>query len=537
MTLTGTVSLTVVIYLRVSTEEQAKKGFSLPEQSEACQRKARELAAEAQRNSGQKVDLELKIFQDDFGGDILDRPVLEEMRAWIRNVHPAYFVCMDPDRFSRSLKLQLIVADEIEGQGTRLSFVQTEYDPSDISSRAFFQFKGLMAEMEKAKIIERTSRGKRGKLKAGGRSNGAAPYGYHQNKATDQLEIDEEQAKWVRQMYEWVAVDGLGIIEVGQRLNDLGVQTRRGKGKWYRSVVRSVLHNRTYMGQMVCNRKDFRGLFAVHRLPRSKRVTLTPKQRPEDEWVTVPVPAIIDQATYNRVQARLRNTTRRGRHKNTGLLSFLAHCGECGAAMVYARHSAGRTYLRCRNKYPVQLDIANPPAKCDTPHHRAARIEQEVWNALVEILSNPTNEVVARYAEKRDVGGTVSVQIAHLTEEKAALERQLTAKLDEQRQILQHQFRGNLSPEIAEPMLQEAAQAVEHIKSQSRDMDRRLSELQRRSGAGTLDHLRSISAKVQENRKALSDLSDENKRRFLLEAFESILVYHDGTWKARGRTV
>ncbi|HYG59122.1 MAG TPA: recombinase family protein, partial [Symbiobacteriaceae bacterium] len=160
--------LLIVIYLRVSTEEQAKKGYSLPEQRELCRKKARAIAEEHERSTGQRVELQLTEYVDDFGGDIAERPVLEEVREFVRNRRPAWFVCMDPDRFSRSLKLQLIVADDIEGQGTRIAFVQQDYDPDDMMSRAFFQFRGLMAELDKAKIVERTSRGKRGKVRAGG---------------------------------------------------------------------------------------------------------------------------------------------------------------------------------------------------------------------------------------------------------------------------------------------------------------------------------------------------------------------------------
>lgn len=117
--------LLVAIYLRVSTEEQARRGFSLPDQRDACRARAAEIAQAAESGESQ---VEIAECVDTFDGDILERPVLEALRSFVRERRPAWFVCMDPDRFSRSQTAQLIVTDEIERSGTQLAFVQHNYE-------------------------------------------------------------------------------------------------------------------------------------------------------------------------------------------------------------------------------------------------------------------------------------------------------------------------------------------------------------------------------------------------------------------------
>ena len=229
MTLTPSQTMICVLYYRVSTEDQAKKGHSLPEQKALCQQKAAELA-EAVGGEPQFVE-----FTDAQGGDVLESPGLEQAREYVRRERPAYFVCLAPDRFSRSLKWQLLVADEIEDRGTRLVFVQQDYDPDDMMSRAFFQFRGLMSELEKAKIKERTSRGVRGKLKQGKLSHSVPTYGYRYDKETDTLAVVETEAEIVRQIFDWT-VARMMPSEIRDRLDLMGIRPRKSR-RWFSSCI------------------------------------------------------------------------------------------------------------------------------------------------------------------------------------------------------------------------------------------------------------------------------------------------------------
>lgn len=524
--------LTVVTYLRVSTEEQARKGYSLSEQRDACQRKARQIATEHGQTTGQPVDLEIVEFIDDFGGDIAERPVLEQVRAYVRSRRPAWLVCMDPDRFSRSLKLQLIVADDIEAQQTRLAFVQQEYDPADLMSRAFFQFRGLMSELDKAKILERTSRGKRGKVKAGRRPNGAAPYGYRHCKETDSLEIYEPEAQWVRQIFAWVVHEQMGIHMVARRLNELGVPRKRSGTRWYRSVVGDLIRNATYYGEMRCNRKDFTGLGAIRRLPRHSRKPLSPRIRPESEWVAVPVPAIIPREQWELAQATLRSRTRRGGRRETGLLSMLVRCGECGGSMSYARHSRGRRYLRCQRRYAHLLDYKAGTSRCTNRHHRAEQVEELVWGQLAGWLTDPA--LIEVWLEEHPPAPDRAAVVARLQAEQGALQERLEAEYRVQAATVRRQAQGQLADPVVEAMLGESAKHIREIEARLATIRQRLALVQANveRAEGTPSRSRfapeQVLSEAAETRRQLAALDAAQRRELVVRVIKSVTLHPGG---------
>lgn len=488
----------VLIYLRVSTEEQARKGFSLPSQREACLTRARAIAAEA------GAACEVKEFVDTFGGDVLERPVLEELRAYVRTCQPDWFICMDPDRFSRNLTAQLLITDEIERAGTRLAFVQHNYEKT-AEGRLFYQLRGAVAEFEKAKILERTTRGKRRKLQEGGRSNGAAPYGYRHNRLTDELEVFEPEAEWVRLIFGWVAREHLTYYQVVRRLRELGVTTKRG-GIWREGSVAYMLRNTTYVGRMVCNRYDWVGKSAFRRLPRTKRGAMTHQVRPETDWTIAPVPAIVDQATFDSVQRILGAAVRRGGARPGYLLSMLLRCGRCGASMAYNRKQSGR-YLRCNRRFADLRHYADP-TRCDMPHMRAEALEAGVWQAVCGWLLEPS--LVAALSQQPDHTERLAAEIA-------ALEKQMAQKHAEQRVIIQKQARRLLPEAAADAMLSAARSQIGHLEARLQAL--RSQPLQ--TGA---------AAALPDTKTLLARLTEPQRAQLVRQIVRTVTVHGEGSW-------
>lgn len=483
--------LVCVIYLRVSTEEQARKGFSLPEQRELCLKRANDIAAEL-RKAGGLVELQTVVFEDTGGGDLIQRPVLEQVREFVLSAHPQFFICLDPDRFSRSLKWQLLVADEIEGQGTKLEFVQQEYDAADPMSRAFFQFRGIMSELEKAKILERTTRGSRGKLKSGKLARPDRTYGYVYNKASANLDIVAEEARWVRQVFTWTA-GGSVPSEIVDKLNTMGVPSKMGT-RWYSSTIRQMIRNTTYIGLKQCNRWNCEGLTAQAQLPKAKRtVMLTPKERPTAEWIVVSVPAIIDANLWEAVQVRLAGHKRQAQHRGTELLSGLIRCGLCGDVVHYITNVTNAGYvLRCINRYPLSRESKRPRTRCAQPHVKAKLIERQVWAEIESWLTEP-EVLIARLERQRDK--TVpDDQIAHLEAEIKTLREELDARRREQGQTLSITARLRLDPAVGEAALAALQEQIESLTDMLQTAEGRLDALAQAAGSSQLllNHLRSI---------------------------------------------
>ncbi|MFZ5824153.1 MAG: recombinase family protein [Bacillota bacterium] len=264
-------TVTVALYLQVSTVDQGKRGFSIPEQRKACQEKAQTLARMIRAEQCEPLSVKTYEFMDTAGGDLLERPELTRAREFVKESRPDYFICLDPDRSIRATYQAILIANEIEAAGTRLEFVQHDYQATS-EGRLFFTPRVAIAEYEKAKILERTSRGKRGKMAAGGIPHRIRAYGYdfileaeRQIRQRDgepdsgPLVPNPVEAAWVRQMFEWVVGEEIGSQMVAERLSQLAVPSKNG-GAWRRHVVADILRSPIYIGQLRLNRWDFTGL-------------------------------------------------------------------------------------------------------------------------------------------------------------------------------------------------------------------------------------------------------------------------------------
>jgi site-specific DNA recombinase len=466
----------IAIYLRVSTEDQARRGHSLPEQRQACLAKARELGALEERDRGHPVHLQSAEFADSAGGDILERPELERLRAFVRQHRPSYLVCLDPDRFSRATYQAILVANEIEAAGTRLEFVQHDYQTTP-EGRLFFTLRVAIAEYEKAKILERTARGRRGKINSGGLPTGLNMFGYTYDRDTDEVTPHRDEAPWVVQIFQWAAA-GLGCQRIATRLNAAGVPTKRGGARWYRGTVSKILDNSGYIGEIRANRYDCTGLGQLRNLPRERRnpakKPLTPRQRAPDEWVIVRIPPLIPRELWDTVRAlRTGAQTRRAQH-GAGLLSGVITCGRCGAAMHYLPRPYGYI-LRCANRYPEGRDMKHTPPKCDMPHLRAGPIDDLAWARITEAFMDP--DVIRRYHEERKSSTVPDDSRGLLVAELDLLQRRLQEQQRAQARLLAVVATGAVDPEVAAAQLQPYKEQAQQLRSELERLENRIKNI------------------------------------------------------------
>lgn len=460
--------LVAIIYLRVSTEEQTK-GLSIQEQRRECRTKAESLAREA------GAELAVIEFEDHASGELLERPGLEAAREFIRENRVDLFVCLDPDRFSRNLLLQLLVTREIEGRGTRLVFVQHNYERTP-EGQFFYALRGAVAEFEKAKIQERTARGRRGALAAGRFANAVAAFGYRWDKQAKAPVPDTRdgdnlagQLLWARQIWSW-ALAGENPQEIAGRLNDMGVSGPQG-GEWYRMTVLRLLRNPIYTGRVVVNKWDFRGVTPLKGLPPEKRSgKLTGRQRVPAEWVELPVPqlAIVTPEEFEHVQEML-DRRKRLSQRGAGLLSGLVVCGLCGSPMHYAPARPGGPYIvRCPRRHPGarlqwSRERRGQPA-CTMPAQMVRHFEERVWARVRRWITD-----VAALPEELPTDPDLH---AHQPPAEAAmLERSLADRKAEYRRLFSLVRKGLAPPEM------NAEAELSGLKAQIARIEGRLAEL------------------------------------------------------------
>jgi site-specific DNA recombinase len=380
-----------VIYARVSTDEQTK-GYSLPTQLEAC----RKYAAER----GYEISAE---FRDDHTGASLDRPGLNQLREFVAAASIEVMVVYDVDRLARKSVYQMLIEEEMNRQGVTVEYVNGQYADTD-EGRLQKQIKASIAEYEKAKILERSKRGKRGKAQSGFVIVGARPpYGYRvvsePHKAW--LEIDEEEARIVRLVFElYTSGDPPGqrmsIVGIAKRLANLRIPTRgdkcghvakkHGPTVWTAAMIRHILTNETYTGvwhygktQMISDGKD------STRKAKRKRGLGKQIARPREEWVAVEVPPIINRETFEWAKGRLEDNKRllNGRpNKNRFLLSKRLTCSKCGYGIHCQCVRGKHHYYICNGRYQIV-------SLCDMPSFRGDLLDEIVWQWVKGLMQHP----------------------------------------------------------------------------------------------------------------------------------------------------
>lgn len=370
------------IYVRVSTDEQAKHGYSISDQIAKCRTKAE--------------SSEVKEYVDDGeSGEFLDRPALNRLRDDVKSGLITKVICYDPDRLSRKLINQLLITEEIE-KNAELIFVNGEYSKTP-EGMLFYQMRGAIAEFEKAKITERLSNGRVRKAKQGKIVKDPRIYGYKFNKETWQLEIKENEAMVVKLIFElFTKPNGRvkGINGIAHYLTEQNIPTKTGKDVWHRQVVRQLLMNETYTGIFYQNKWNTEGNIKKKnkRLPPGEKIPV--KERPREEWIGVPCPAIIDETTFWYAQKLLNESRRRWAKRGTRkyLLSGLLRCGECGNTMT------GRVTQNWGVKVREYTDYKNTSGtknKGCGMSIKADEIEKEIWEQIRNFLNNPAEIAAA----------------------------------------------------------------------------------------------------------------------------------------------
>ncbi len=212
--ITSSQSVRAALYARVSSEQQAQAG-TIQSQIEAVVQRAAQ--------DGSTIDSEFRFIDEGQSGATLVRPALERLRdqAAAGSIDRLYVLC--PDRLARSYAYQMLLVDELQRCGVELLFVNHEIGKTP-EDHLLLQVQGMVAEYERAKIIERCRRGKLHAARQGSVNVlSTAPYGYRYAPAAEgigraQYNVHLPEAAVVRQMFQWIGQERQSIGQVCRRL-------------------------------------------------------------------------------------------------------------------------------------------------------------------------------------------------------------------------------------------------------------------------------------------------------------------------------
>src|SRR3974390_2961020 len=218
---------TAAIYARVSSDKQREEN-TIASQTAALIAFAGEQQFEVPREW---------IFEDDgYSGASLIRPGLERVRDLAAEGLIQALLVYAPDRLSRRYAHQILLIENLARAGVETVFIRAPRG-STPEDELLVQFQGMIAEYERAQILERSRRGKRYRARAGEVSVlSGAPFGYRFIRKTDQstayYQIDDEQAQIVQRVFDLYCVEGLSIGAIARRLNEQDIPTAKRHGRW-----------------------------------------------------------------------------------------------------------------------------------------------------------------------------------------------------------------------------------------------------------------------------------------------------------------
>lgn len=485
------------VYIRVSTEEQAKHGYSLVEQREACYARAKALGAE-----------NIEVFADDgVSGATLDRPGLDCLREQIRDGLVDMVIMRDPDRLARRLVYQLVLLDEFEKSKVQVIFLDFESENSP-EGRLRSNLRGAIAEYEKEKIRDRMIRGKVQKAKQGGMPVNFDCYGYTYDPQIGEVSINEDEAKVVQLIFDMFLSEDCGIKGIAKLLNDHGFPTKRGARIWHRQVVR----------QMLLNARTYSGVFYYGRTKTTNQGEL--EETDPNIWIRINIPAIITQDTAAAALEKMERSRRlwAGKPKRKYLLSGLLRCGHCGGTMTGRYHKYPRSvskFYTCQKSNPEVNPGCRPLRKMD-----AELLESAVWQELSSWLKDPERLI----EEVRHLDKTGS----QFEEGLAQVEQQLSSIEKSQENILKALANGWLDLD------EKTENTLKDLKDKRSRLLHRLEQLKGRKNK-TQDDTFDVSAIEQIAKHALRDLDNlsiDKKQGLIRGLVKNITVFQESNgWR------
>jgi site-specific DNA recombinase len=385
------------LYARVSSEQQADE-HTIDSQVAALRTRVTQ--------DGFLLPAEREFLDEGYSGATLVRPALERLRDVIAAGGIDRLYVHSPDRLARRYAYQALLIDEFQSAGVEVVFLNRALGQSP-EDELLLQVQGIVAEYERAKILERSRRGKRHGAQIGLVSVfSGAPYGYRYIRKDEaggaaRFEIVLDEARVVRQVFQWVGQERATIGEVARRLSAAQEHTRMGKTVWDRTTVWDMLKNPAYMGMAAFGKTQAGPLGPRLRAQRGRplqpRDARSHRDTPPEDWLHIPVPPIVDAGLFAAVHEQLQENRRRARLGLRGakyLLQGLVCCAQCGYAYygkaispsARKHHPRHYAYYRCLGTDAYRFGGIRV---CDNHQVRTDLLDLAVWREASALLEQP----------------------------------------------------------------------------------------------------------------------------------------------------
>jgi site-specific DNA recombinase len=508
-----------VYYARVSTSLQEERGTIESQKTELI----KQIKADG--------NILVKEYLDDgWSGARLDRPALDEFRRDLKTdlFEMVYF--LDSDRIARDSTYQQIIISEILKYGKQIVIKGKDYIHNP-ENKFTLQVLGAVNELEKAKIVERTQRGKRERARNNEIMGSSGLYGYDYvaktNTTPGHYVINNEEAEAVRLMFSCYADYSHSISGLVSYIESKKFKNKSGDTRWGRSVIYRILKNTSYYGVQYYNRSES---IESNNLERrySKNIKTRKREREEKEWIPVKIPAIIDKELFDKVQVRLSYNGKRLRNAVPRyLLSGLVKCGNCNHTYTgYIGSRSGTEYYRCN--YRNQLSIHDKEAKeslhkCDNRQIVSDKLETAIWDAVENEVLKPS--IVKKHIDflcknKDEFSGYSQKKLDEINAKLEAVELKKARVLDLYAD-------GKLDKDLYMTKIDELVNVVNLLRDEGVEIEKKMGSVNNRKVI-----LKDIKEYCLLAKKRLKKLDQNKKNGFLKEIINEIVLFNNNGTKA-----
>jgi site-specific DNA recombinase len=382
-------SLRVAIYTRVSTQEQAQKKTSIPEQLKDCHKVI---------NDKGWIYFQEYIDEGISGHLTEERHGLQSMLRDAREHKFDLIIVKDYDRFARNKDAAGIIRQELKGLGIQTYAINTpveprsvnEYDPDDDDSATIMEtISDMRADLERTAINRRMKGGRMIKAKAGKIPN-RVPYGYdvvrtiENNKIKRTIVKNEGEAEKICFIFNEY-IRGKGARKIAIEMNKKGWKPPKGIN-WSMQTIKYILANPTYTGKVWWGWRhaDYK---KNKEWQRRGKVGYIGKGEHSP---------IIDEATFNLAKEVRASRTKRakgGVGRSFGLLTGIAKCIRCKSGVGYQRRMHKRSNKNSNWNDTVTHEYICTGYKykgiCKQRVMSAEKLESSVLDHIKNLYANP----------------------------------------------------------------------------------------------------------------------------------------------------
>lgn len=260
------------------------------------------------------------------------RPAFNDMIERIKCGDIRYIITKNEERLCRSTEIDGYLQSICREYDVCIIFLESDtiFNPFDNEQVTMHGFKAVMNQQyvfhqSKVGTLAHQQKCKDKRLDATD-----VRFGFYWNKEEKCIMVHEEEGPIVYKMFEWYIFRGLGVNEIARKLADMGVRGSRSGKMLSASTISSMLADERYCGIFYINKKGSKLTIGMN----VKKIRFN---RPRDEWVAVPGPAIISKEWFDLAQ-RIREERQhvydcpnpQGRFKGIHLFAGKVFCGDCG---------------------------------------------------------------------------------------------------------------------------------------------------------------------------------------------------------------